>query len=61
MIKVLRSPKCFFFLFEEADLRVLIVLSSSELGVEVRPRQASVLAVCSSCGNKRGISESKEF
>ena len=32
-----------------------------ELGVEVRPRQASVLAVCSSCGNKRGTSESKEF
>ena len=25
------------------------------------PRQASVLAVCSSCGNKRGTSESKEF
>ena len=32
-----------------------------ELGVEVRPWQASVLAVCSSCGNKRGTSESKEF
>ena len=32
-----------------------------ELIVEVRPRQASVLAVCSSCRNKRGTSESKEF
>ena len=27
----------------------------------MRPRQASVLAVCSSCGNKRGTSESKDF
>ena len=32
-----------------------------EFGVEVWPRQASVLTVCSSCGNKRGTSESKEF
>ena len=30
-----------------------------ELGVEVRPRQASVLGVCCSCGNKRGTRESK--
>ena len=52
----------FYFVFKEADLRVRVVLSSSErLGVEVRPRQASVLAVCSSYGNKRGTSESKEF
>ena len=27
----------------------------------MRPRQASVLAVCSSCWNKGGTSESKEF
>ena len=49
----------FYFVFEEADLRVRIVSTSSELGVEVRPRQANVPAVCSSCGNKKGTSESK--
>ena len=32
-----------------------------ELGVEVQPRQASVLACVCSCGNERGTSESKDF
>ena len=35
----------FYLVFEEADLRVRVVSSSVELGVEVRPRHASVL-VC---------------
>jgi len=30
-----------------------------ELFVEVRPRRASRLVVCYSCGNKRGTRESK--
>ena len=38
--------KVFFFVFEEVDLRVRGVSSSCGSSVEVRPRQASVLAVC---------------
>ena len=54
--------KVFILYFEEANLRVRGVSGSSEeLGVEVRPRQASVLVVCCSYGNKRGTRESKEF
>ena len=45
--------KVLILVFEEADLRVRVVSGSSENSVfEVRPRQASGLAVCSSCGNK---------
>ena len=41
---------------------VRVVSGSSENSVfEVWPRQASGLAVCSSCGNKRGTRESKEL
>ena len=50
----------FIHVSEEADLRVHVVSSFSESS-EVRSRQASVLAVYSSCGNKRGTSKSKEF
>ena len=56
MIKVL-----FTLYFEKADLRVRGYFEFlCELFVEVRPRRASGLAVCS-CGNKRGTRESKEF
>ena len=51
LILVWRRRTCGFALF-----RVLVRVS-----VEVQPRQVIVLAVCSSCGNKRGTSESKEF
>ena len=48
--------------FEDADVCVRVVSGSSENSVfEVRPRQASGLAVCCSCGNKRGTRESKEL
>ena len=38
-------------------------ISSSRVNslFEVRPRRASGLAVCCSCGNKRGTRESKEL
>ena len=37
----------FYFVFEEADLRVRVVSSSSKNSVfEVRPRRANGLAVC---------------
>ena len=53
--------KDFILFFEEADLRVRGVSSSCVNSLfEVRPRQASGLAVCS-CGNKRGTRESKEL
>ena len=43
-------------------MRVRVVSGSSEnLVFEVRPRRASGLVVCSSCGNKRGTRESKEL
>ena len=60
MIKCL-DHQSFHICFEE-DLRVRVVSGSSENSVfEVRPRRASGLAVCSSCGNERGTRESKEL
>ena len=52
----------FHLVFEEANLRGSCCFEFLwELGVKVRPRQASVLACVCSYGNKRGTSESKEF
>ena len=54
--------KVFIFVFKEANLRVRVVLSSCgfvlfrflwELGVEVRPRQASVFVVL--VGTREGL------
>ena len=49
----------FIFVFEEVNLRVCVCDEFLwELGVEVRPRQASVLA-CVLAGTSEGTSESK--
>ena len=45
----------FIFIFEEANLRVRVCFELLwELGVEVRPRQASVLA-CILAGTREGL------
>ena len=52
MIKVLRSPSV-HLVFEEANLRVYVCDEFLwELGVEKRPRQASVLVFVCSYGNE---------
>ena len=56
MIKVLRSPKYFILVFEEANLRVRVCDEFLwELGVEVRPWQASVLAFVVLAGTSEGL------
>ena len=55
MIKVLRSPSV-HLVFEEANLRVHVCDEFLwELGVEVRPRQASVLACVVLVGTSKGL------
>ena len=55
MIKVLRSPSV-HLVFEEANLRVRVCDEFLwELGVEVRPRQASVLACVVLAGTSEGL------
>ena len=54
MIKVLRSPSV-HLVFEEANLRVRVCDEFLwELGVEVRPRQASVLECVVLAGTREG-------
>ena len=48
--------KVFHLIFEEANLRVRVVFKFLwELGVEVRPRQASVLACVVLAGIREGL------
>ena len=55
MIKVLRSPSV-IFVFEEANLRVRVCDEFLwELGVKVRPRQASVLGCVVLAGTSKGL------
>ena len=55
MIKVLRSPGV-HLVFEEADLWIHVYDEFLwELGVEVRPRQASVLACVVLVGTSEGL------
>ena len=58
MIKVLRSPKCFIG-GELAGSCCFEFLW--ELGVEVRPRQASMLACIVLAGIREGLVSPKEF
>ena len=61
MIKVLWSPKFYFVLWGGGLAGSRCFEFLCELFVEVQPRRASGLAVCCSCGNKRGTRESKEL
>ena len=58
MIKVLRSPK-YFTLYLRRQTCGFVLKFLWELGVEVRPRQVSVLACVVLAGTSEGTNESK--
>ena len=59
MIKVLRSPKCFILYLRRRTCGFDSFEFLWELGVEVRPRQASVLACVVLVVTSEGTSDSK--